>query len=155
MIEMHAKVRPIASMQRESQCHNQHSILISFFIMVSSAKAIYSSSTIYIYIYIYIYALERCVWNICNIQIKHLQLATWKHLLQHKTETTETIETYSCNMCETYATSKLKTLKTDETFWTNACNMPLKHLQHIQHPDLFLQHLHGTLATYLRNIQNT
>jgi hypothetical protein len=44
--------------------------------------------------------------NICNIQIKHLQLAIRKHLLQYKTKIAETIRTYSCNMCETYATSE-------------------------------------------------
>jgi hypothetical protein len=32
------------------------------------------------------YILATYVWNICSIQIKHLQLATWKRLLQHKTE---------------------------------------------------------------------
>jgi len=44
----------------------------------------------------------------CCIQIKHLQLPTWKHLLQHKTETAEIIETYSCNMYQHIRSIQIK-----------------------------------------------
>jgi hypothetical protein len=38
------------------------------------------------------------LWNIYNIQIKYLEIATWKHLFQRKTETATTFWTYSCNL---------------------------------------------------------
>ena len=62
--------------------------------------------------------------------------ATWKHLLQHKTETTETFGTYCCNICVKHMQHLDKKndynirLEIDEIFWTNTYNMLLKHLQH-------------------------
>jgi hypothetical protein len=39
-------------------------------------------------------------------------------------------------------------LKTDETFGTYICNKRVYPLHHAQHPDLLLQQLYETLATY-------
>jgi hypothetical protein len=82
------------------------------------------------------HTVATCVLNICNIQIKHLQLVAWKrHLLQHKTEIGEIFQIYSWNICVKHTQHSDKkclqyTSETDEIFWTNTCNKPVKHLQH-------------------------
>jgi len=69
-----------------------------------------------------------------NIQIKHLQLATWKHLLQHMTQTIETFGTYvysPCNMCN---------------IAIYFCNTDIKYLQHTIE-------ISETLETYVYNMR--
>jgi hypothetical protein len=56
--------------------------------------------------------LQHMFENICNIRIEHLQFATWKHLLQWKTETNEKFETYFYNICAKHMQHEIKTLTT-------------------------------------------
>jgi hypothetical protein len=78
------------------------------------------------------HTLTTCVWNKYNIQIKHLQLAIWKHLLQLKTEIAEAFRVYSCNICVKHMQHPNK----------HTCNIRLKKQ---------MKHLEHMLATYMYN----